>query len=140
LRVNEALKQSAQIANALAAAHKAGIVHRDLKPGNVMATESGLVKVLDFGLAKLAESELKEESDSGTLGVVTQPRHQVGGLTWAIALGAVCVVGAIWLVRPAVKPSEPTLTAVPLTTYGGFSRRTGFFTGRQPGSFRLGWG
>jgi eukaryotic-like serine/threonine-protein kinase len=64
LRVNEALKQSVQIANALAAAHKAGIVHRDLKPGNVMATEQGLVKVLDFGLAKLTESTTPSEDEA----------------------------------------------------------------------------
>lgn len=48
MRLNEALKISVQIAHALAAAHAAGIVHRDLKPGNVMVTESGLVKVLEF--------------------------------------------------------------------------------------------
>src|SRR5262245_29313240 len=55
MKLSETIGFAVQIAAALAAAHEAGIIHRDIKPENMMVRRDGIVKVLDFGLAKLTE-------------------------------------------------------------------------------------
>jgi serine/threonine protein kinase/Tol biopolymer transport system component len=57
MRLSDAIDVANQVASALVAAHKAGIVHRDIKPENIMLRPDALVKVLDFGLAKLTASQ-----------------------------------------------------------------------------------
>ena len=60
MELREAVEVAIQVASALAAAHETGIVHRDIKPENIMLRPDGYVKVLDFGIAKLAESTFAE--------------------------------------------------------------------------------
>src|SRR5881628_4264949 len=60
MQLSEAVDIAIQVASALAAAHQAGIVHRDIKPENIMLRPDGYMKVLDFGIAKLAESAFAE--------------------------------------------------------------------------------
>ncbi|MDT4898267.1 MAG: eukaryotic-like serine/threonine-protein kinase [Acidobacteriota bacterium] len=74
MRIDEALEVAIQTASALAAAHAKEIVHRDIKPENIMLREDGYVKILDFGLAKLMETEATSPE------AVTQVHTDIGAV------------------------------------------------------------
>jgi eukaryotic-like serine/threonine-protein kinase len=85
LKLIEILDISIQVASALVAAHAAGIVHRDIKPENIMVRKDGIVKVLDFGLAKLTEREDSSSagSEAPTMALVnTEPGAVLGTVAY----------------------------------------------------------
>ena len=102
MRLSEAVDIAIQVASALAAAHNAGIVHRDIKPENIMLRPDGYVKVLDFGIAKLAESAFAKA-----------PADEAGSMILAdTSLGS--IVGTVRYMSP-----EQACPAV-----GGIDKRT----------------
>src|SRR5215217_7274845 len=82
MTLGRVLDVAVQVAGALAAAHHAGIVHRDIKPENVMLRTDGYVKVLDFGLAKLAEPKAVDGAGPTLLQVETEPGLVMGTVSY----------------------------------------------------------
>src|SRR5207237_7826257 len=79
IAVGDAVDVAIQAASPLAAAHAAGIIHRDISPGNIMLRPDGYVKVLDFGIAKLAESAFAEATADGA-GSMTLAETNLGSI------------------------------------------------------------
>jgi tetratricopeptide (TPR) repeat protein/TolB-like protein/predicted Ser/Thr protein kinase len=94
LQIPEVIRYAIQIAEALKSAHRRGIIHRDIKSENIMVTEDGIVKVMDFGLAKLKGS-VKLTKSSSTVGTMAymSPEHlegkEVDGRTDIFSFGVV---------------------------------------------------
>jgi serine/threonine-protein kinase len=104
----------AQALDGLAHAHRAGIVHRDLKPGNIMVTDEGVVKVMDFGIARIAGSEhlTSDGLAMGTPAYMAPEQilgHETDSRSDIYAMGI--VLYSLWTGRPPFSAETPIAIA-----------------------------
>ena len=116
LAVADALEIAAQIARGLEKAHQAGIVHRDIKPANLMITRDGLVKILDFGVAKLRDrtSLTRTGITLGTISYMAPEQARGGGADARADLWSLGVV--LYEMLTGHRPSPPIATWPSFTT------------------------
>jgi serine/threonine protein kinase len=120
MRLTEALRIAAQVADALTAAHAAGIVHRDLKPANIMVDGHGRVKVLDFGLAKLSAPAVALRADEATHTLTAQHPVTEEGI----------IVGSVPYMSPEQAEGKPVDTRSDIFSFGTVLYE--MITGRRP--------
>src|SRR5215471_570696 len=122
--VDEALPLARQIAEALEAAHEQGIIHRDLKPANIKMRSDGTVKVLDFGLAKLAEMSAATGTNPSPLSLsptITSP---------ALLTGVGVLLGTAAYMSPEQAKGKPADKRSDIWAFGCVIY--GILTGKRP--------
>ena len=110
IAIEEALRVARQIADALEAAHEKGVIHRDLKPANIKVRPDGTVKVLDFGLAKLAEAP----TAPGAVGVSQSPAIT----TLAMMTGVGQILGTAAYMSPEQARGKPVDKRADIWAFG----------------------